>query len=91
MARTHTDAIIIGQETGAAFSDLDGRWRINFELPNSKMKISFPAWRLKIKTKKGNPKRGVMPDHEVNRNLSDILTNKDVEMEFVYKLMRQSK
>ncbi|UZR95236.1 S41 family peptidase [Chondrinema litorale] len=88
LAKTHGAGVIIGEESGGTFEDVDGRWRVNFTLPNSGVSVSFPAWSLRINATGGDRLRGVIPDYAIDKSTEDILTEKDVELEFAYDLIR---
>lgn len=89
LVKTHNIGTIVGQESGGAFEDVDGRLRVKFTLPYSKIKISYPAWSMKINTKNGNRLRGVIPDYEISPTIDDIINGVDREMEFVLQLIRK--
>ncbi|WP_422360176.1 S41 family peptidase [Reichenbachiella sp.] len=90
LAKTHQVGTIVGQESGGTFRDLDGRWRATFNLPFSKVLVSYPVWRFKINSKGQDPQRGVIPDLPVDRSVEDILSGKKPELEFVYQLIRNA-
>lgn len=89
LAKSYQIATIIGSESGGAFEDVDGYWRITFTLPYSKVKVSYPAWSLKINVKNGDPQRGVIPDYPISHPKEDILTNRDSDLEFMYQLIQK--
>ncbi|BDD12080.1 hypothetical protein FUAX_45120 (plasmid) [Fulvitalea axinellae] len=88
LIKTHKVGKIIGQESGGAFEDVDGRQRIKFTLPYSKIFVSYPTWAMKLNTSGGDKRRGVIPDYEVFPTIEDIALGKDVEMELALKLIR---
>ncbi|SMG47963.1 Peptidase family S41 [Marivirga sericea] len=87
LIRFHNIGIIVGQESGGVFEDVDGRKKIKITLPYSKIQLSFPAWSFKIDVEGGDRFRGVMPDYIVKRNIRDTQSNKDPELDLVYKLI----
>lgn len=87
MVKTHKVGTIIGQESGGAYEDVDGRLRISFNLPYSGIFVSFPAWSMKLNTSGGDKQKGVIPDHETSPTIEDIISGKDSEMEFIEKLI----
>ncbi len=88
LVKTHQVATIIGQESGGSFEDVDGRQRVNFTLPYSKMKVSYPVWSFRIDSKGGDRLRGVVPDHIITRSLEDLISKNDVELSFTYQLIK---
>jgi hypothetical protein len=87
LVKTYNVGTIVGQESGGAFEDVDGRLRIRFTLPYSRIFVSYPAWRMKLNTKNGNKLRGVIPDYEISPTIEDVITGKDTETEFVLQLI----
>lgn len=88
LAKTHEVGKIIGQESGGAFGDVDGRHRIKFSLPYSKIFVSYPVWGMRLNTSGGDRHRGVIPDIEVSKTIQDIVLGRDAEMEIVLQLIR---
>ncbi|WP_456458541.1 S41 family peptidase [Reichenbachiella sp.] len=88
LAKSHDLGIIIGQESGGASQDLDGRWRVKFNLPFSNVFVSYPVWRLEIDSENQNPRRGVIPDFVVDRGNEDVLSGREPELDFVYQLIQ---
>ncbi len=76
---------LIGSETGATYSCNANT--INFQLKNTRIN-AFVATKTYQTDVTGFAKnRGIIPDHQVNRNLEEILDKKDVEMEKALELM----
>lgn len=89
-------AIIIGEETGGTYYGHTGHFPVTYELPNSKLELSFSIVNLEqdvialADEKFGN---GIMPDIKIVQNHSDFLDNKDTQLsfalEFIKKKMRK--
>lgn len=88
LVKSHKVGTIIGQASGGAYEDVDGRARVSFELPNSGMKVGYPAWSFKIDSKGGNRWKGVEPDYVIVKSIDDLRTGNDVELAFTYELIR---
>lgn len=89
LVKTHDIGIIIGQESGGAFEDVDGRHRISFNLPYSGIFVSYPAWNMKLDTRGGDKLRGVIPDYEIKPTVQKLTSGADEEMTLVLKLINQ--
>lgn len=89
LVKTHDAGLIVGQESGGAFEDVDGRQRISFNLPYSDIFVSYPAWSMKINTRGGESTRGVIPDYRIEPTLHEFTKGADAEMEFIYHLIAQ--
>lgn len=87
--QTHKIGIIIGQESGGVYEDVDGRKRVNLILPYSGIQLSFPAWGFKINSGNGNRLRGVTPDYIIGRSSLDSALNKDAGLEMAYQLISE--
>ncbi len=77
--------LLIGQETGGNLNDINGGQILFLRLPYSKIEIDFPV--MGGFSSKVQPDRGVIPDIEVEYNISDIIENRDLELEKVLKLI----
>lgn len=79
---------IIGQPTGERL-DLTGEL-VEYELPHSKLKIVIPT--ASYKTACGNGKQiGVTPDYFIPLSEEDLKHDRDAELEFLKKLIREGK
>lgn len=90
LAKTHHVGTMVGQESGGTFQDLDGRWRVSFTLPYSQVLVSYPVWRFKIDSYGEDPLRGVKPDFVIDKTNEDILSGRNVELDFIYELINSS-
>ncbi len=87
LADFHGVGTIIGEESGGIYQDTDGYFRLNFNLPNSGLKVTFPLWHIKTSVKRGQYGRGVFPDIHVEPTIDDILGRQDPMLEKVYELL----
>ena len=78
-------AVVIGEETGGGYYGHTGHIPIKYELPNSKLILTFSIIDLEqdvvelASQKHGN---GVMPDFEVIQSHEDFLNNKDTQLDY---------
>lgn len=89
LARNHTDAIFIGEETGGGYYGNTSGIRITLKLPNSKIEIGIPILKFAVDTPKDNVPfgRGTLPDYKVEPTISQFLVGYDAEMEMAKKLI----
>jgi hypothetical protein len=76
---------IIGQETGGiptCYGD-----RFDFELPNTKTEVGV-SYKWSLRANGVDDKRGVIPDITLNPSLTDILSDKDKEMNYVLNYIK---
>lgn len=83
-------AIIVGEESGGTYGVVDGHWRANFTLPHSGLKVSYPLVGHRLAVKKGNIRRGIIPDRIVRKTKDDIMGKTDSQLEFVYNLIEDA-
>ncbi|MFY7840060.1 MAG: S41 family peptidase [Lacibacter sp.] len=82
---------IVGEETGGGYYGNNGVFIPEMVLPNSKLRVRLPLYR--IVNSKNYPKdgHGVIPDIEVKASAESIRQNKDPKMEKVINLIMQRK
>jgi C-terminal processing protease CtpA/Prc len=84
--QAHKRGPIIGRETGGGFFGCTA-WMIPYvTLPQTKVRLRLPLFRIYNAVSGTNQGRGVMPDYPVKYSLSDVLTNVDLDLEQVIKL-----
>ena len=84
------NAICIGQETGGGETGNNGHGYDQLELPNSKIRIRWPRYNVKLGLPIPVNHRGVKPDFEIKYDPKSYLLNRDLEMEKVFQLMGRS-
>jgi C-terminal processing protease CtpA/Prc len=84
-------ATVVGRETGGGRNGCTA-WIIPYlTLPETRVRVRFPLFRIETAVDAPNEGRGVLPDHEVHATLSDLLANRDTDLEKVYELVRQER
>jgi len=82
-------AVFIGRETGGTIEGCNAVITPHYKLPNTKIKVRIPAFRLLHDVyKKGNTGTGILPDYETNYTIMDIIQKRDLEMEKVMELIK---
>ena len=91
LAKNYTNAIFIGEETGGGYYGNTSGSYLKFTLPYTQLKGRVPLCKFVIETKNNSIPfgRGVLPDYEVRPTIQDFLAGKDVELEFVRKLIKE--
>jgi hypothetical protein len=89
LARNHTNATFIGEETGGGYYGNTSGTRLYLGLPNSKLQIGIPILKFVVDTPKDDVLfgHGTMPDYEVQPNISQFLSGYDAELEMAKKLI----
>lgn len=85
---------IVGVETIGGYYYHNGHMALIYELPNSKIKTKFSIVYVvqDAVVKPDQPEgRGTMPDYEVWPTFDDFMQNRDTQMEFILKLIREGK
>lgn len=83
-----SDAIIIGDETGGGAAANNGMQIPLFKLPESGLRVRVPQFHLDYRLGPDQG-RGVMPDIPTPYTIEDVLKNRDLEWEAVYKFIGQ--
>jgi hypothetical protein len=82
-------AIFIGEETGGNPVVFTGGETMSIDLPYTHVKGVIPLHLNEMNVRLKNIGHGVIPDYEVKPSITDILQEKDKEMEFVLKLIKK--
>lgn len=88
----HKRATFIGGETaGAYYGDNSGVFTV-VTLPNTKLGMGIPLLGFHSNVSGYLHKdRGIIPDFEVKRSVSDVINGKDPEMDFTLKVIEQTR
>ncbi len=87
IARQFKNVKFIGEETGGGYYGNTSGARMTLFLPNTQIKVNIPLWTYKTAVKPAKYKdRGIIPDYPVIPTITDVLQNKDVQMEQALKL-----
>lgn len=81
-------ALFIGTETGGAQEGCNAGITPYYTLPNTKVRIRMPAFRVKQDVYEYNTGHGIMPDVPVHYNINSVLGRRDLELQKVKSLMR---
>ena len=80
-------ATFIGAETGGAMEGCNAGVTPFYKLPNTKIRVRVPAFRIIHDVCPTITGHGIMPDYKINYQLKDILTKQDLEMLKVKELL----
>ena len=84
----HSRAIFIGEETGGAMEGCNAGITPYYKLPNSKIKIRMPAFRVIHDVCPAVTGHGILPDYQVEYTIKDILAKRDLELAKVKELIK---
>jgi C-terminal processing protease CtpA/Prc len=82
-------AIFIGEEAGGNPVVFIGGQTLLVDLPHTHVTGVIPLHLNEMNVRLKNTGHGVTPDYEVRPSIKDILLEKDVEMEFALKLIKE--
>jgi len=87
IAKSNSRGIFIGEETGGGYYGNTSGARATFILPNTKISINIPLTKYVMAVKKAKYKdRGIIPDYTVIPGISDVIRNKDVQLNYAIHL-----
>lgn len=84
----HTDAILLGEETGGGEAGSNAILSYDLTLPATGVRVIIPRYTLNHDVTVTHEGRGVMPDIEVEYSLADKMSGIDKEMERVMGLVK---
>jgi C-terminal processing protease CtpA/Prc len=91
VARSNERAIFVGEETAGGYYGNNSGGSVSTTLPNSNIAIYVPTIKYILDVKPSTfPDRGIIPDHEVLPSITDIILNKDVQLEYAIELAKQN-
>jgi hypothetical protein len=82
---------IVGEETGGSYYGNNGVFIPEMILPNTKMRVRLPLYRIVNNKEYPKDGKGVLPDVEIKVVQQSILRNKDPKLEKVLELIMQRK
>lgn len=89
-AKSNSAIRVIGEETSGVYEGGNGGSFLNFELPNSKIKIGSPLlYYDNDVTPPALTGRGTLPDYVVDQKMSDLLKGKDTQLNYALSLIRE--
>ncbi|MDX2174358.1 MAG: S41 family peptidase [Bacteroidota bacterium] len=80
-------ATFIGEETSGALEGCNAGITPYYILPNTKLKIRVPAFRIQHDIYKQNTGHGIIPDYKIEYTINDIFAKKDLELQKVKELL----
>lgn len=80
-------AIIIGSESGGTNEGCNAGITPYYTLPNTKLKVRVPAFRIIHNINPTLTGHGILPDYQIKYSFEDILKRRDLEMKFVNELI----
>ncbi len=92
--KSDQQAIVIGQETGGGYYGHTGHIPISYELPNSKLILSFSIVNLEqdvVRLQDQEFSQGVMPDFTVVQTYLDYKNNVDTQLKFAFRKIANQK
>ena len=84
--------IVIGEETMGGDYGHTGHSPMTYELPNSKLQLTFSIVDLEQDIKQlpdENYGDGIMPDFKVTQSYNDFMNNKDAQLHFAIKQLKK--
>lgn len=78
--KTTKRAVFIGEETGGALEGCNAGITPYYKLPNTKIRVRVPAFRIVHDVCPAITGHGVLPDYKIEYGLKDILFKRDLEM-----------
>ena len=84
-------ATFVGQETGGAMEGCNAGVTPFYKLPNTKIRVRVPAFRIVHDVCPAITGHGILPDYKVEYGLKDILSKNDLELQKVQELIREKK
>lgn len=91
LVKNYNRGLVIGEEAGGNSSQCVAGDVIRLKLPNTNISIKMPLILLKLDVDFENTGHGVIPDYVIKPNIDDILAEKDVVMDFTFKLIEEKK
>ena len=89
LIKSHDLATFVGTETGGGYygnTSMEDAW---VTLPNTKVRVKTPLVRHFLPVEDKIPLgRGIIPDHEVEQSMADLINGVDTQLDFVLKLLK---
>jgi len=87
----HKKAVFVGEECGAGYYGNTSGFMPTLTLPNTGIRVRIPLVRYSMAVSGYPPDRGIIPDYPFSATIQDLMSGKDVEMDFVIELIKKSK
>ncbi|MCZ6837491.1 MAG: S41 family peptidase [Planctomycetota bacterium] len=89
LLRHHKRAEFVGRETGGTYVGNNSGPGLDIHLPNSGIRFHMPFYRYEMAVDPGeHPTRGILPDHEITPTMDDLISDRDMAMEYAIELLR---
>lgn len=90
ITRSHGRARFIGEETGGGYYGNTSGQLLKIELPHSKLNVLIPRFKYVNAVKPILcPDRGILPDYEIIPTVNDLLTKRDVQLQYCLDLLQK--
>lgn len=89
--KSDNKAIFIGEETGGTIEGCNAGIMPNYKLPNTKIKIRMPAFRVIHDVSPTLTRHGILPDYKIHFTLDDLILRKDLELSKAMELIHTKK
>ncbi len=88
--KEHSNAILIGEESGSRYEAFAAGSKQYVQLPNSGIEIGIPRYLIEFGEgkKQQTRNRGVLPDHTINYTIQHVILQRDLHMEKAEELTR---
>jgi hypothetical protein len=88
--KVQRNVTLIGQETGGGRAGCTAGINHKLTLPQTRMTLHLPVFRIRSADPAPNQGRGVMPDHEIHYGWRDKAEGKDLEMDRALELIARA-
>jgi hypothetical protein len=91
LVKSDGNSIIIGEETLGGYYGHTGHIPVNYELPNSKLLLSFSIVDLEQDVKRISDEKygdGIIPDFEVTQTYQDFIDHTDTQLNFAIEKIK---
>jgi len=85
--RVNPRVTLVGEETGGTREGCNAGVTPYYKLPNTKLRVRVPAFRIINDISPDITGRGIFPDYKTEYSLKDIFSKKDLELEKVKELI----
>ncbi len=87
--KSNKNATLIGRETGGTNEGCNAGITPYYTLPNTKLKVRIPAFRIIHNIDPALTGHGILPNHEIKYSFEEVLKRSDLEMKFVKELIKK--
>ena len=80
--------VFIGEETSGAIEGCNAGITPYYKMPNTKIKIRIPAFRVQHDVCPQITGRGILPDYKIDYGIEDVMRRRDLELKKVKELLK---